>query len=225
MKTVSMSGALRAHVGKKDAKSHRKEGKIPCVIYGGKEQIHFTIEEKAFSKILFTPEVYLIHLDIDGKKHYAIMQDIQYHPVTDRVLHADFLEVIPNKPIKTAIPVRLEGNAPGVLQGGRLFKKIRKLKVQGIADKLPDYIVINIDKLELGDSIKVRDLEMDNITFLDFPNSQIVAVKAGRGAGMGEELEEEEEEGEEAAEGAEGAEGTEEGKAPEGEEKKDEGGE
>jgi large subunit ribosomal protein L25 len=221
MKTVSMSGALRAHVGKKDAKSHRKEGKVPCVIYGGKEQIHFTTEEKAFTKILFTPEVYLIHLDIDGKKHHVVLQDIQYHPVTDKVLHADFLEVVPNKPIKTAIPVQIEGNAPGVIQGGRLFKKIRKLKVQGVADKLPDYIVINIDKLNLGDSIKVKDLKMDNITFLDFPNSQIVAVKAGRGAGMGEEPEEEEE----AAEGAEGAEGETEGQAGEGEEAKPEGGE
>ncbi|MBN2175012.1 MAG: 50S ribosomal protein L25/general stress protein Ctc [Bacteroidales bacterium] len=190
MKTVSMSGALRAHVGKKDAKGHRKEGKVPCVLYGGDEQIHFTLDEKAFIKILFTPEVYIINISIDGKEHRAVLQDIQYHPVTDKVLHADFLQLVPGKPVKTALPVTIEGNAPGVMQGGKLVQKIRKLKVLGIADDLPDNLVLNIDNLNIGDSIKVKDIKMENIKFLDNPNAQVVTVKTARGAGA-EEVEEE----------------------------------
>ena len=113
MKTVSMSGSLRENVGKKDAKAHRREGKIPCVLYGGKDQIHFTLDDKEFSKIIFTPEVYIINLKVDGKEHTAILQDVQYHPVTDRVLHADFLQVLDGKPVVIGIPIKLEGAAPG----------------------------------------------------------------------------------------------------------------
>ena len=210
MKTVSMSGSLRENVGKKDAKKNRREGKVPCVLYGGNDQIHFTIEDKALAKIIFTPEVYILKLNIEGKEYDAILQDIQYHPVNERILHADFLELISGKPITIGIPVKIEGNAPGVLQGGNLFNPIRKLKIRGLAEDLPDKLVLNIDKLDIGDSIRVKDIDLENITFLDYPNSQVVAVKTARGAGM-EEVEEEEEveEGaEEAAkEGAEGAEG------------------
>ncbi|MCB0824177.1 MAG: 50S ribosomal protein L25/general stress protein Ctc [Bacteroidales bacterium] len=204
MKTVSMSGSLRENVGKKDAKAHRREGKIPCVLYGGKDQIHFTLDDKEFSKIIFTPEVYIINLKVDGKEHTAILQDVQYHPLTDRVLHADFLQVLDGKPVVIGIPIKLEGAAPGVMKGGKLRKKMRKLIVKGLVDDLPEQIVLSISKLDLNDSIKVKDVKVANLELLDNPNGEIAGVKTARGAGMG--ASEEEEEGEEGAEG-EGGEG------------------
>ncbi|MCD4745796.1 MAG: 50S ribosomal protein L25/general stress protein Ctc [Bacteroidales bacterium] len=193
MKTVSISGSLRENVGKKDAKMNRKHGKIPCVLYGGKEQIHFTTDEKSFIKIIFTPEVFIIKLNINGKEIDTILQDAQYHPVTDKVLHADFLEVILDKPIIIGIPVIIEGNATGVLKGGRLIKKIRRLKAKALAKDLPDNIILNIDDLDIGDSIMVSDIKRDNVEFLDIPNAIIVGVRTARGA----EEDEEEVEGEE----------------------------
>ncbi len=199
-----MSGSLRENVGKKDAKKHRREGKIPCVLYGGEKQIHFTVEDKDFEKIIFTPEVYIINLNIDGKDITAILQDVQYHPVTDSVLHADFLEVLKGKPVTIGVPVKLEGTAPGVIKGGKLRKKMRKLIVRGLVDDLPEFIMLSISKLDLNDNIKVRDVSIPKLELLDNPAGEIVGVKTGRGAGM-DEPEEEEEEGEEGAE--EGAEG------------------
>jgi large subunit ribosomal protein L25 len=197
MKTVSLSGSLRENVGKKDAKKHRREGKVVCVLYGGKEQVHFTIDEMAFSKIIFTPEVYLINLQLNGKEYSAILQDIQYHPVNDKVLHADFLEIFEDKAVTIGVPVKFEGVAPGILAGGKLFKKLRKLRVNGLVKDLPDFIVINIDELGIGDSVRVRDVINKELEFLDTPNAVIVMVKTARGAA-------EEEEGEEGEEGAEG---------------------
>jgi large subunit ribosomal protein L25 len=187
MKTVSMSGALRAHVGKKDAKKNRREGKVPCVIYGGKEQIKFLMEDKFFTKILFTDEVYLLKINIDGKEYDAILQDIQYHPVTDIVLHADFLEILPGKKVTIAVPVKVEGVAPGILQGGKLNKKLRKIKIKGLVEDLPDFITVNIDNLSIGDSIKVKDVKNDKLEFLDMPGSVVVSVKTARGATAEEE--------------------------------------
>jgi large subunit ribosomal protein L25 len=182
MKTVSMSGSLRESVGKKDAKRNRREGKVPCVIYGGKEQIKFVMDEKFFIKILFTDEVYLLKITIDGKDFDAILQDIQYHPVTDKVLHADFLEILPGKKVTIAIPIKVEGVAPGVLQGGKLNKKLRKIKIKGLVEDLPDFITVNINELNIGDSIKVKDVKNDKLEFLDMSSSVIVGVKTARGA-------------------------------------------
>lgn len=202
MKTVSMSGALRVHVGKKDAKKSRREGKVPCVIYGGAEQIHFFTDEQSFVKILFTPEVFILKIKIGDKEYNTILQDVQYHPVTDKVLHADFLEIMPGKKISVGIPVKVEGVAPGVLKGGKLNKKIRKLKVKGLPEDMPDYLMVNIGELNIGDSIKVRDMKYENLEFLDMPSSVIVSVKTARGAGATPE----EEAAAEAAKAAEGAE-------------------
>ncbi len=221
MKTVSLSGSLRENVGKKDAKKNRREGKVPCVIYGGEKQIHFAIEEKSFKKIIFTPEVYLINIKVDGKEYQTILQDIQYHPVNDNILHADFLEITPEKPVTIAVPVKFEGVAPGVLQGGRLVKKIRKLKVSGLAEDLPDFIMLSIDKLDIGISIRVKDVVYKNLTFLDTPNAVIVAAKTARG--MSEEELAEEEAAEAAAAAAAAEDGTEDGEgAPKEEKKRDE---
>lgn len=212
MKKVSLSGALRAHVGKTDAKKNRREGKIPCVLYGGKEQVAFTLKNLEFEKLIFTPDVYLLNLDIDGTSYKAILQDVQFHPVTDKVLHADFLEIKDDKPIIIGLPVHFFGNVPGVIAGGRLIKKMRKVIVKGLVKDMPDFIEVDMSHMNIGDNIKIKDLKIENLQFLDHENAVVVLVKTARGV---EELEgeEEEEEGEEGEEGAEG------GEAPAAEEK------
>jgi large subunit ribosomal protein L25 len=208
MKTVSMSGSRRENVGKKDAKMNRKLGKVPCVLYGGKEQIHFIADEKDFVKIIFTPEVFIIKLSIDSKEYNVVLQDVQYHPVTDKILHVDFFEILSGKPVIIGLPVIIEGNATGVLKGGQLAKKIRKLKVKALVEHLPDNIVLDITNLEIGDSIRVKDVSKENLEFLDIPNAEIVGVKVTRIVETIEEVGEEAEKGEEgdtkeATEGAE----------------------
>ncbi len=202
MKKVSLSGSLRENVGKKDAKKSREKGFVPCVVYGGKEQIHFTLEEKDFKKLIFTPETYFIELDIDGKQTRTILKDIQYHPVTDRVMHADFLEIFPDKPVDVGVPIILEGSSPGVLKGGILIKQLRKLRIKGLPDDIPEKIRVNIDELEIGNSIKVSDISIETLQLTDPGNQLIVAVKTARSI-----IAEEEEEGKEGVEGEEGAEG------------------
>lgn len=180
MKTVSMSGSLRANVGKKDAKMNRANGKVPCVIYGGKEELHFSIDEKELETIIFTPYTFLIDLDIEGKKLTATLQDVQYHPVSDKTLHADFLQVTPGKPIIVSLPIRIEGNSPGVLRGGKLIKKFRKMKVKGLAEHMPEEIVINISKLEIGDIIRISDVKIPHIEILEVPGNLVVSVASTR---------------------------------------------
>ena len=208
MKTVSLSGSSRGNVGKKDAKRLRKDGQVPCVLYGGEDQIHFSMDDRNFTKILFTPDVFVIKIELDGNEYDTILQDIQYHPVTDKVLHADFLLVFPDKPIKVSIPVRLKGTPPGVEKGGRIVQKLRKLGVLGLIKDMPEFFEIDISELEIGNSVKIMDLNLDNLTLLDRPTEFIVGVKVTRIAV--DEEEEEEEEGEEGEEG-EGGEGAAEG--------------
>ncbi len=180
MKKVSMSGSLRENVGKKDAKKHRREGNIPCVIYGGEKQIHFVTNEIKFEKIISSPEIFVIQVDVDGTEYQTILQDVQYHPVTDRVLHVDFLELIPGKPISIGIPINLVGSSPGVMAGGQMIKKMHRLRLKGLIDNMPDYVDIDISKLTIGTSVKVRDIELENLLTLDPPNSVIVRVKTSR---------------------------------------------
>ncbi len=196
MKEVSLSGSLRENVGKKDAKKHRKEGKVPCVLYGGKEQIHFTVPELNFGKLIFTPEVFKINLDINGTKYTAVLQDVQYHPVTDKVLHADFLEVLPGKQLIVGLPLRFEGTSPGVIRGGKMIRKMHKIRVKGQIDDMPEYIMVDISTLDIGGSVKIRDIELDKLSLLDPPNSVIVRVKMARAVEEVAGVEEEEEEGE-----------------------------
>jgi large subunit ribosomal protein L25 len=180
MKQVSLSGSPRENVGKKDAKKHRKEGNVPCVMYGGKEQIHFVASDKAFRKLIFTPEVYIVNLDIAGKTYNTVIQEVQCHPVTDNILHVDFLEIQPEKPVNIGVPVKIIGTAPGVLKGGKLILKTRKLKVLALMQHLPDEITVSIDPLDIGDSVKVKDLAIENLTFMDSPNTVIVGVRTAR---------------------------------------------
>ncbi|MCK9421558.1 MAG: 50S ribosomal protein L25 [Bacteroidales bacterium] len=180
MKTVSLSGSLRENVGKKDARKNRREFKVPCVMYGGKEQIHFVADEKMLLKIMHTPVVYIIKLDVAGQVHDTIVQDVQYHPVTDRMLHVDFLQIIPEKPVVIGVPVKVIGVAPGVLRGGKLIKKMRKLTIKALMPYLPDDVTVSIDNLEIGDSVKVSDMKLENVTFLDPSSNVIVGVRTAR---------------------------------------------
>lgn len=180
MKVVSMSGSPRENVGKKDAKKHRNEGKVPCVLYGGKEQLHFVADEVIFKKIVYTPEACTVKINIGSKDYDAVLQDIQYHPVSDRILHADFLEIFPDKPVTIHIPVKLIGTPEGVLKGGKLHFKIRKLKVKALVNHLPDDVTLDISKMEINDSIKVQDIHRDNVTFLDPKTAVVVGVRVTR---------------------------------------------
>ncbi|HLO91847.1 MAG TPA: 50S ribosomal protein L25/general stress protein Ctc [Lentimicrobium sp.] len=180
MKTVSLSGSLRENVGKKDAKAQRVAGKVPCVIYGGKEQIHFTTDVVNFKPILYSPSSYLVNIDVDGKEYLTILQDVQSHPVTDSLLHVDFLELDKEKPVVIAVPIRITGTSPGVLRGGKLIKKFRKLKIKALIQHLPDEIEVSISDIDLNQSVKVGDLKLDNVEFLDIKNAVIVTVQSTR---------------------------------------------
>lgn len=192
-----MSGSSRENVGKKDAKAQRRAGNVVCVMYGGEEQISFTLPSKKFDKIIFTPDVYLIDLELGNKKYVALLKDVQYHPVSDRVLHADFLQVLEKKPITVSMPVILEGTPIGVMNGGRLVNKMRKLSIRGLFTDIPENIVLDISKLKIGMGIQVKEVKFEKLTFLDNPSNVIVNIKTARG------VVEEDSEGEEGAEGAE----------------------
>ncbi|MBW6491351.1 MAG: 50S ribosomal protein L25 [Lentimicrobium sp.] len=180
MKKVSLSGSLRGNVGKKDAKALRTAGKVPCVIYGGNKQVHFSVDETSFKPILYTPSSYLIEVDVDGKKHLTILQDLQSHPVSDRILHADFLELSPEKPVIISVPIKITGTSPGVLRGGKLIKKFRKLKIKALIEHLPDEIEVSINNIDLNQSFKISELKLDNVEFLDVKTSIIVSVQSTR---------------------------------------------
>lgn len=180
MKTVSLSGSPRVSVGKKGATSLRNEGRIPSVVYGGKDQIHFSILENEAKKLVFTPNVYLIELDIDGKKSKVILQETQIHPVTDRILHLDFLEIFDDAPFKLSLPVRLEGFSRGVRNGGKLTQNFRKLRVFGLAKDMPDAVSIDISPIKIGDKVRVTDLNVSGLNFLDPKNAVVVGVQTAR---------------------------------------------
>ncbi len=202
MKRVSMSGSPREGVGKKDAKAQRRAGNVICVMYGGEEQVSFTLPGKKFDKIIFTPDVYLVDLEIGGKNYVALLKDVQYHPVSDTVLHADFLQVLEKKPITVSIPIVLTGVSVGVMNGGKLTVKMRKLSLKGLFSDIPENIAIEISDLKIGMGIQIKDIKIDKITMLDNPNNVVLSVKTARG--ILDEEEEEETEGEgESAEGAE----------------------
>lgn len=180
MKTVSLSGSRRANVGKKDASAIRKSGKVPCVIYGGKEQVHFTCSELELGKIVWSPDAHEVKLNIDGKEHRSFIQDIQFHPVNDRLVHVDFLEIHDDKPVKIKLPVKLSGVSEGVKKGGKLVQNFRKLTVSGLPSKLPDVIDVSISDLNIGDGVRVRELNVDGLKFLDNASSYVVSVQITR---------------------------------------------
>lgn len=191
MKTAQLSGSPRANVGKKDAAALRNAGLVPCVLYGTGEQTHFSVKSIDIEKIVFSPEVYQVELDVDGKKAKAIIRELQQHPVKDTIQHVDFLELTADKPVKIGLPVRLTGSSRGVLNGGRLMQVFRKLNVVGLAKDLPDAITLDIAPLRIGQSIRVKDVQIPGVTVLDPANAVVVSVKMARGAVVKEEEDEE----------------------------------
>lgn len=180
MKSMTINGDLRAAQSKQELKKLRAEGKVPCVLYGGKEQIHFSAPALDFRHLVYTPEVYTVNLNVNGQTHTAIMKDIQFHAVTDAIMHIDFLQLFEDKPVTMAVPVKITGNAVGVRAGGILFNKLRRLTVSALPKDLPDNIEVNIDNLNIGDDIRVRDLEVEGVDFLDVPSNVIAGVKTTR---------------------------------------------
>lgn len=180
MKTVSMSGSLRESVGKKDAKLQRSEGRIPCVLYGGKDQIKFVADEKSFHEIIFSPDSYFIKMTVDGKTYDCVLKDIQYHPVSDTILHADFIEFSMDHPLTMSVPVRFTGNAPGVIKGGQLVKKFRKLNVRALPADMPEAVTIDIGNLDIEQKITIREIAQEKFKILENPDRYIVAIRATR---------------------------------------------
>jgi large subunit ribosomal protein L25 len=182
MKTLLVKGQLRTSLGKKDAKKIRSQESVPAVLYGSNEIIHFSISFSELRPLVYTPDVYLVNLEIDGTNYQAILQDIQWHAVEEQAMHIDFLRVEDNKPLKVDLPVKIIGVAKGTKTGGKLKTNLRRLKVKGLAKNLPDTIDINVTKLGIGQSIKVADLKMENVEFLDTKSNVVVAVTITRAA-------------------------------------------
>jgi large subunit ribosomal protein L25 len=211
MKTLSIVTKKRTELGKKSTKALRKDGQVPCVIYGGEEIIHFYAPENDFRHLIYTDQVYLIELDIDGKKIKAVLKDLQFHPVTDKVLHIDFVEVIDSVPTTFSLPVKLVGKSIGIIAGGKLRLRRRYLKVKGLVQNMPELIEIDITKLKIGGVIKVSDIKIDKIELLDAAQSMVVGIVSSRiAAKVGDDIAEEEEstEGEESTESEESTEET-----------------
>jgi len=198
MKSITIKGSERESVGKKATKALRNAGKVPCVIYGGEKPLHFSAEELSFKDLVYTPNAHTVVVELEGSKKYdAVMQDIQFHPVTDSILHVDFYQLFKDKEVTMDIPVRLLGNSPGVRNGGRLLFRKRKLSIKALPDNLPDFFDIDISKLKIGGNISVSTLLKDEFTILHPENTVVVQVKAARNAVL---IDEEDEEGEEGAE-------------------------
>lgn len=208
MKSITIKGSERESVGKKATKALRNAGKVPCVVYGGEKPLHFSAHELAFRDLVYTPNAHTVVVVLeDGKKLQAIMQDIQFHPVTDKILHIDFYQLFPDKELTMNIPVKLLGSSPGVRNGGRLLFRKRLLAIKALPDNLPDFFDIDITKLKIGDNITVESLLNDDFTILHPETTVVVQVKTARAAV--EEVEDEDEEGVEGEAGAEAAEGAE----------------
>ena len=195
MKSITIKGSKRESVGKVATKALRNAGMVPCVIYGGDKPVHFSAEELAFKKLVYTPNVYTATISVDGVEVNTILKDIQFHPVTDRIIHADFYQLFEEKEITMNIPVNLTGTSPGVLNGGSLRFTNRKLKVKALPANLPDFISADISKLKVGSKLVVTSLSNESYTFMHPDNTVVVQVRASRNS----VAEEEEEEATEAA--------------------------
>lgn len=182
MKTFDLKGTVRTDLGKKASKAERVSENIPCVLYGGKENTHFTTTVSDVRKLVYSPEVFVVNLEIDGKTTKAIMKALQFHPVSDKVLHIDFLQLTDNKPVIVELPVKLEGLAEGVKEGGKLSLEMRKLKVKGLYNQIPENIVIDVAELGLGKSIQVAKVSVPNLEILNAKNAVVAQVKLTRAA-------------------------------------------
>jgi large subunit ribosomal protein L25 len=190
MKTLEIIGFKRANLGKRESKQLRLSANVPCVLYGGEEQVHFYAPMFLFRDLVYTPNAYKVDLTVEGKKYPCILQDIQFHPVNDMILHADFLLLKEDKEVKMDVPVRITGTSPGVIKGGKLISKMKKVKVKALPKNLPDYVEADISSLEIGKSLRIGDLKSGDFTFLNNKSLPVVSVettRASRGAAAAEE--------------------------------------
>lgn len=180
MKSVQIKAEVRSQIGKKDSLDLRRAGRVPAVIYGGNEVLHISVDEREVNTLLYTPEVLIAEIDLGGKTVKAVVQDAQFHVLTDATTHVDFMEVVDGKPLKVALPVRTVGNSVGVRAGGKLKVIMRKLKVKGMADKLPAFVDVDITDVNIGQTVRVKQINIDGVEFLDAKDNVICTVAATR---------------------------------------------
>ena len=182
MKTFDIKGTKRECGGKKAAKQLRREGNVPCIVYGGEKEITFSVPEVDFRGLIYTPNIYLVNLNIDGTEMKAVLKDIQFHPISEKILHVDFLQIFDDKPVTIGIPLNITGHSEGVKAGGKLQIEMRKLNVKGLPANLPDRLDVDITTLGLGQVIKVSTLHYDNLEILNAKTAVVAAVKSTRAA-------------------------------------------
>jgi large subunit ribosomal protein L25 len=187
MKTIEIIGYRRANLGKNDSQKVREEGNVPCVLYGGDKQIHFYSPVILFRDLVYTNEAHFVHLNIEGEECQAIMQEIQFHPTSEIILHVDFLRITEDRKIKMDIPVRLVGQAPGVAKGGALVRKRASLKIYAFGKDMPDHIDVDCSALDFHHAVKVGDMKIANLEFLDPKMAAIASVEVPRSAKLAEE--------------------------------------
>ena len=182
MKSITIKGSERENVGKKATKAVRDAGMVPCVIYGGNQPVHFTADERAFKDLVYTPNAHTVEIELEGKKVNAILQDIQFHPVSDKILHIDFFQLNDEKEIIMEVPVKITGKSPGVMAGGVLRLNQRRLKVKALPKNLPDFVEANISSLEMGNKLYVTKLETNNFKLMHPDNTVVCQVRISRAA-------------------------------------------
>src|ERR1035437_2396292 len=180
MKTIEIKGSFRKELGKKSSKEIRKTGNVPCVIYGKEKNIHFYTHENSFKNLVYTPDAHLVKLSIEDKEYNVVLKDMQFHPVRDNILHADFIEFFDDKPLIINIPIKVSGDSAGVLAGGKLSIKRRNLKVKGFAKDLPESLPIDITNLKIHEGVKVGELSYDKIELLDQKKSMVLTIATSR---------------------------------------------
>ncbi len=180
MKSIEIKAVSRDQFGKKSSNSLRAERNVPCVMYREKENLHFYAHENAFRGLVYTPDVFLVNLIVDGKNYKAVMKDLQFHPVTDRLQHIDFMQVTEDKPVVMDIPLQITGESSGVKAGGKLRVKRRTLKVKGLVEDLPEHLSIDITNIGIGQSVKIGDLSYDKLEIIDNKRAMIVSVDVSR---------------------------------------------
>ena len=203
MKSITIQGTKRESVGKKSTKALRDAELVPCVVYGGEQPLNFSTAEKSFKNLVYTPEAHTVVIELDGKKIEAVLQDIQFHPITDKILHVDFYQLSADKPVVMSVPVRITGRAKGVVSGGVLRQSFRKLTLKAIPANLPDEIVVDVTPLRIGNKLYVGDIKNEKYTFMHPDNAVIAAVKTSRNAMKGGAAVEEDDEEETEAPDAE----------------------
>lgn len=186
MKTLVINGNPRTDISKQEVKSLREGERVPCVLYGGDAPVHFSVADLDFRDLVYTPEVHMVKLNVAGKEYDAILKEVQYHPITDKIQHVDFIQAFADKAITLSVPVRTTGASEGVKQGGKLVVKLRRLSVKALPSQMPDNITVDIASLKIGGNIRVRDLAVDGVTFLDSGNNVIVTVRMTRNVATAE---------------------------------------